>query len=106
MTSSKKWQLVKVTDESATSQRSVNGTWMLGTTPGLVIYKQVVPYTTREQLLIYRSGAMWVAQLTGTEGKDVTSRLPQPRWEELYSMAQAVLALTGSVHKLPLQEIF
>lgn len=84
----------------------MNGTWMLGTTPGLAIYKQDTPYQTKEQLLIYRSGAMFAAHLTGTEGKDVTNRLPQKRWEELYSQALAVRVLAGDVSKLPLQEIF
>jgi hypothetical protein len=105
MTSSNRWAAVQVTPPQQ-SQRKDGANIVISTVAGIVIYKQIVPYTTREQLLIYRSDKGWQAQLTGTEGKDVTDRLPQLRWEELYSVAQAALALTGSVNKLPLQEIF
>lgn len=102
--SDRRWAVVRVTTDPSQVQQRRGPNIVLQGVGGLVIYKQVAPYTTREQLLIYRSGARWEAQLTGTEGKDVTHRLPQVRWEELYSIAQAAQTM-GMLNKLPLQEI-
>ncbi len=74
--------------------------------PGIAVFQLVKPFATSEQLLIYYSADGWVAQLTGTEGKDVTDRLPQEQWAGIYSQAHAVLALTGDISKVPLKEIF
>lgn len=104
--SNQQWRAVKVTKPQQTQRRDPHGNVVLESVPGIVIYKQVTPYTTREQLLIYRTASGWTAQLTGTEGKDVTDRLPQERWEELYSQPQALLALTGRFDQLQMQEIF
>ena len=104
MTSSRLWQAVKITPPQQTQRRDGSNR-VLQTVPGIVIFKLARPYSTREQLLIYPTADGWSAQLTGTEGKDVTDRLPQERWEDLYSQAQAVLAMTGDIRKVPMQEI-
>jgi hypothetical protein len=104
--------VTKVSKEVQSQRKDAHGNTIMETVPGIVVFKQATPYATNEQLLIYYSntatadGAGWVAQLTGTEGKEVTDRLPQERWADLYSQVQAVLALTGDIGKLPLQEIF
>lgn len=106
MSSSRRWRAAKITPPKQTQRRDPHGNVVLESVPGIVIYQQVAPYTTREQLLIYWSVDGWAAQLTGTEGKEVTDRLPQERWEELYSQPAALLALTGRFDQLPMQEIF
>lgn len=106
MTSSRRWVATTITPPKQTQRKDGMGNTVLETVPGIVIFKLVVPYTTREQLLIYRTSEGWTAQLTGTDGKDVTDRLSQERWEELYSQAQAVVAITGDITKVPMQEIF
>jgi hypothetical protein len=101
----RRWKAVKITAPQQTHYKDGPNT-LISTVPGIVIYQLVRPYSTREQVLIYRGAEGWVAQLTGTEGKDVTERLSQERWDELYSGPQAVLAMTGDISKLPMQEIF
>jgi hypothetical protein len=108
----RRWAVVRVSKEVQSQRKDARGNTILETVPGIVTFRQVTPYATNEQLVIYYSstatvaGAGWVAQLTGTEGKEVTDRLPQERWADLYSQVQAVLALTGDIGKVPLQEIF
>jgi hypothetical protein len=105
MTFSRLWKAVNISGGLQTwEKRGPN--WVLSVAPGMVTYQLLQPYATKEQVLIYMSVEGWVAHLTGTEGKEVTDRLPQERWEELYSAAQAALAITGDIGKLPLQEIF
>jgi hypothetical protein len=101
----KRWQAVKVTDPSHTVKKDPQGNFIVESMRQIVIFKLVAPYATREQLLVYKSEDGWSAQLTGTEGKDVTDRLPQERWEDLFSQVHAVVAMTGDITKVPLQEI-
>jgi hypothetical protein len=103
--SDRRWKAVKITPPMQ-NQTKDGPNIVISTVPGIVIYQLTRPYSTREQVLIYRGTKGWVAQLTGSEGKDVTDRLSQERWDELYSGPQAVLAMTGDISKLPTQEIF
>jgi hypothetical protein len=105
MTSSR-WRAVKVTDPSHAVKRDPQGNFIVESMVQMVIFQKASPYTTREQVLVYKSEAGWTAQLTGSEGKEVTDRLPQERWEDLFSQVQAVVAMTGDISKVPLQEIF
>ena len=103
------WTCVRVTSGgTANYRRDGRGNLIVEGVPGgMVIYQPCKPFRTNEQLLIYPTAdGGWSAQLTGTEGKDVTDRLPPERWEELFSIAQAAQAFLGSVAKLPDQEIF
>jgi hypothetical protein len=91
--------------DTATAVRNTFGTTTLQTAPSIVIYECVGPYRTNEQIILYQSVRGWTAQLTGTEGKDITERLSQERWEELHAQALAACALLGRVPTNLVQEI-
>ena len=75
-------------------------------TGGFVIY-QYATFRTNEELLIWRhDDGEFMALLSGTEGKDVTSRCPQEKWEAIYLKAIAAVALTGNRKPNIIEEIF
>jgi hypothetical protein len=70
-----------------------------------VIFKYAT-YRTNEELSLYRyDDGRLVARLSGTEGKDVTDRLPQERWADIYNKAIAALTLLGRTPEI-IEEIF
>jgi hypothetical protein len=75
-----------------------------GGSPFLVF--KYATFRTNEELLIYQhSDGSYDAYLTGTEGKQVTSRLSQERWAEIYCKAIAGQALLGRKPEI-IEEIF
>lgn len=79
-----------------------------GTT--FVIY-QYATFRTNEELIIHRmvprgpGTVEYRAQLTGSEGKDVSHRLTQERWADIYAKAIAGQALLGRKPDI-VEEIF
>lgn len=99
------WRLVNVRGAQRGARKDEHGNIIVTGAPGVVIFKQVQPYTTNEQLIIYRSAQGVTAHLTGTEGKEVTDRLPQERWDEIHSQSMAAFAMLGRVPENLLKEI-
>lgn len=64
-------------------------------------------YRTNEELFIWVSeqDGKYVAQMSGTEGKDVTNRLSQERWAEIYQKVIAAKVLLGRKPEM-IEEIF
>jgi hypothetical protein len=70
-----------------------------------VIY-QYATFRTNEELFVWQGAdGRYSANLTGTEGKDVTDRLSQSRWADLYLKAIAGQALLGRKPEI-IEQIF
>lgn len=100
----RRWQLVNVT-RSAGYVYKGERTIISQPAADIAIFKLAQPYRTKEQLLVWRSTKGWTAHLTGTEGVNVTDRLPQERWEEIYLQALAAFRMLGRVPDNLVREI-
>lgn len=72
---------------------------------GLVIYQYATFRTNEELFVVQHADGSYSAQLSGSEGKCVTDRLPQERWRDLYLKAIAGRALLGRTPEI-IEEIF
>jgi hypothetical protein len=80
-----------------------------GGNPTVFLVFEYATFRTNETLWLWKSktggAAPYVATLTGTAGKDVTHRLTQRRWSEIYCKAIAGQALLGRKPEI-VEEIF
>lgn len=103
-----RWKCTKVHGANATTKKDPYGNTIIETTANVVVYHRLsvhydLPCTGVEHMLmIYESKVGWVAHLGQA---DVSDQLGQDRLRDLHAIANAVLAFTGTVDKVPLQEL-
>jgi hypothetical protein len=73
---------------------------------GKVVIYQYATFRTNEELFIHHhNDGSYGAYTTGSEGKDVTDRLTQRRWGEIYCKAIAGQVLLGRKPEI-IEQIF